>query len=266
MFLLTGRRTLISHSEAEQHCLLLLQANLQFRYAQWIIEDSNHDYRVIASVTSTGERGYDIAHRTGIIGQVFRTSQPIFATDVRRHILYDSFDDAIDWELCFPIFRNNRLYAVINLEGAGTITLTKRQWNEIRQSIKDVRRCEPPVVRPRTNSMILLNTQQIVVPSEVDDSEIVETARNLASTGASTVLVGDYPDLVCGRGPTVAEALARNLPMSYCFFGVEKQLDLLATGPGLDLLEQVRADCWHQCKGRYSFVVVSEANKLLATE
>ena len=69
------------------------------------------------------QEGYDTAHRTGIIGQVFRTGRTLFAPDVAHHPLYDPFDPAITWELCFPVCAEGRLVAVVNLEGAGTLDI-----------------------------------------------------------------------------------------------------------------------------------------------
>ena len=77
-------------------CLLQLKTVIRYSYGQWLIEDpDNHDYKVVVSVTTENEPGYSIAHRTGIIGQVFRTKQSILASDLSNHPLYDPFDHTI---------------------------------------------------------------------------------------------------------------------------------------------------------------------------
>jgi len=55
--------------EMYYRCLTLLQPIIPYRYAQWFVEDPDyHDYRVVASTLPEGEEGYNVAHRTGVIG------------------------------------------------------------------------------------------------------------------------------------------------------------------------------------------------------
>src|ERR1700729_2007458 len=79
-------------------------------YCQWIIEDPDtRDYRVMTSLRPGGQNGFDVAHRTGVIGQVFRLKKPIIVPDTKNHPLYDAFDQSVAWELCFPVFAGKHL-------------------------------------------------------------------------------------------------------------------------------------------------------------
>lgn len=249
-----------------RRCLTLLQEIVPYQYAQWLIEDpNNHDYLVIDSVIPDGEDGYDTAHRTGVIGQVFRTEKSIIVPDVRNHPLYDPFDTAIDWELCFPVFVDEKLMAAINLEGAGALGVGAEAWDRVCQVVEETTQCKLSSAPPQADSSCLIKTHRIVIRADEDDdrrSAIVETAKAIARGGESTLLVGDYPDLLRGRGPTMAEASRQGLGVSYCYFGVDRRLDLLATGPMIQEILEPCADWWDNCKGRYAFVLLSEDNEM----
>jgi hypothetical protein len=248
--------------ETYQRCLICLQAIIPSPYSQWLVEDShNHDYRVVASIVPDGADGYDTAHRTGIIGQVFRTEKPILALDVRKHPLYDPFDSEIDWELCFPVFADGKAKAVINLEGAGELSVDRETWDRLSRAVEEVTQCRPPALPPQADSPCLIETHRIVLRADGDDSEqkddIVALARALARGGESTLLVGHYPALLHGRGPTMMEAGQQGLSVSYCYFGVEPRLDLLATGPlSRELPLKSGMEWWNNCRGRYAFVLL----------
>lgn len=100
----------------------------------------------------------------------------------------------------------------------------------------------------------------VIRASGADDrySDIVAMAKAIARSGESTLLVGDYPDLLRGRGPTMADASRQGLGVSYCYFGVERRLDILATGPMTQELWEDYADWWDNCRGRYAFVLLCE--------
>lgn len=248
-----------------QRCLTDLQTALPHRYSQWLVEEpESHNYRVVASVIPEGESGYAEAHRTGIIGQVFRTEEAILADQVREHPLYDPFDNEIDWELCFPLFDDGEMAAVINLEGTGVLGMTAELWDRVCEAVQGITRCRPPSVAPQADSPRLLATRRIVIHagSEGDQSsDIAAVARAIARGGETTLLVGNYPDLLSGRGPTMTEAMQQGLGVSYCFFGVERRLDILATGSMThrDILEN-RMDWWNIARGRYAFVLGCVSN------
>jgi hypothetical protein len=243
-------------------CLTLLKTVVPYQYGQWVIEDrDNHDYLVISAVIPKGAQGYATAHRTGIIGQVFRTEKSILASDVRNHPLYDAFDDAIDWELSFPVFLDGNVEAVVNLEGGGPLEVGDEAWKRVCQVVEETTQCQPPRSIPDANNSSFIKTRRIVIRASSDDdrvSNIIEVARATARGGESTLLVGHYPDLLRGRGPTVAEASEQGLGVSYCFFGVEKRLDLLATGPGSDEVLRKHDDWWDHCAGRYELVLLND--------
>lgn len=244
-----------------ERCLTLLKAVVPFQYAQWIIEDpDSHDYRVVSAILPDAEEGYDVAHRTGVIGQVFRSEKAILVPDASNHPLYDPFDLTIDWELAFPLFVDEQMTAVVNLEGAGSVDIGDDIWRHVCTVVKETTQCQAPPQAPQADSACLISTRRIVTSADRDYdqvSDIVAVARAIARGGESTLLVGHFPDLLRGRGPTLAEAKQQNLGASYCFFGVEQRLDLLATGPITqdELLQN--GESWRRlCDGRYAFVLV----------
>jgi hypothetical protein len=237
-----------------RQCLAEMKAAVPCRYLQWLAEDpGTHDYTVKASVLPEGEAGYDVAHRTGIIGQVFRTEQPILARNVKVHPLYDSFDGAIDWELCFPLFNGNALAGVINLEGSGTLERERTVWRIVGDVIRNSLPYQLPDGPLRPDTACLLETQRL----SISQPDIVQTAKAIARGGEQTLLVGNFPDLLRDRSPTMAEARRKGLGVSYCVFGVESRLDLLATGSPdySSFSEQGSAEWWPTCAGRYAFVL-----------
>jgi hypothetical protein len=245
------------------HCLALLQKIVPYQYSQWVIEDANnHDYRVAVSIIPDGEEGYDIAHRTGVIGQVFRTAKSIMVPDARNHPLYDPFDTGIDWEFCFPLLVDGNVAAVINLEGTGALGLNLDDWVRICRVVEETTRCHPQPGLPEPDAPCLIKTRLMFVRAGSEGnqpSDIVEMARAIARGGQSTLLVGHYPDLLEGRGPTMADASQQGLGVSYCYFGVDQRLDLLATGPAAEeTLLKYGANWWHNCNGRYAFVLLGD--------
>jgi hypothetical protein len=238
-------------------CLGLIRGVIPYRYAHWLIEDpKSRDYRVIASVLPEGETGYGVAHRTGVIGQVFRVEMPILVSDAGNHPLYDPFDNTIDWELCFPVFMDGRAKAVINLEGSGSLEIAAEGWNHICEVVQQTTGYHPPITLPQSNNSYLVKTRRIVIRGERSD-EVAELARVFARGGESTLLVGNHPDLLGDRTPTMTDALRQGLGASYCYFGVERRLDLLATGDlsSKDMLEN-RLHWWNISQGRYAYVLV----------
>lgn len=252
-----------SITDLYQSCLSKLTEIIPSRYAQWLIEDpETHDYRVVAAILPDGESGYDVAHRTGVIGQVFRTAKSIVVPDTRNHPLYDPFDDAIDWELCFPAFAEGNLTAVVNLEGSGELCIGEESWDRVCRVVEEAVQYRAPASSPETDLSFFIKSRKIVIRAERDDgaSDIVDMARATARGGETTLLVGDYPEILGGRGPTIAEASQNGLGVSYCFFGAERRLDLLATGPDALAVLTSHKDWWDYCRGRYAFVVLNESD------
>jgi hypothetical protein len=236
-----------------------LQSLCRAEYAQWIIEDpADCEYRVVASLIPDAAESYDTAHRTGIIGQVFRAEQSILAMDVRNHPLYDTFDDSIDWELCFPVFTHETLDGVVNLEGAGELTIDNDLWATILRLVEETIGCQPPASLPAGNSAHFFRTRQFLIRTAAGENPdaVMELAQATAHGGEHTLLVGDYPSLVRGRGPSITEAVQRDLGISYCFFPVRKRLDLLATGLRADDVMRMHTNWWRLCDGRYEFVLI----------
>ncbi len=244
-------------ADSYENCLILLKSIVHFRYGQWLIEDTeSRDYRAIASVLTGGQLGYGIAHRTGVIGQVFRMAIPILVADANNHPLYDPFDNTIDWELCFPVFMDGQTKAVINLEGSGSLEIGDEVWRRICNVVQQTTRHLPPITLPRSDTSCFVKTRRIVIRGATCD-EASEVARAIARGGESTLLVGNHPDLLGGRTPTMPDALQQGLSVSYCYFGVETRLDLLATGSltSIDLLGN-QMDWWGTSRGRYAYVLV----------
>lgn len=241
-------------------CLNRLQIMLACSYCQWLIENpSNHDYEVVASINPEGEIGYDVAHRTGVIGQVFRRQEPMFVAHTNSHPFYDVFDNNISWELCAPIFSGQKLAAVINLEGVGHLKLQGDVWTAIDNTVYENTTCRLPPSIPAPDVTQLVPTCRLVIPAHICDkrSNVAAAARALAACGPSTLLVGNYPELLAGRSPDMGQAAEQNLGASYCYFGVAPNLDLLATGSFTeeDILNN-RMYWWDISKGRYAFVLV----------
>jgi len=248
--------------KALEQSLVLLNAIVPYQYAQWLIEDpGNHDYRVVVSVLPEGTKGYATAHRTGIIGQVFRIENAILASDLRNHPLYDSFDDITEWELCFPVFGDGKMKAVVNLEGVGAISVGDK-WGHICEVLQATTQLRPAARSPESNVTTLLDTRLMLVRALNERKQltgIVDMAKAIAVGGQHTLLVGDYPDLLDSRGPNIAQARAEGLSTSYCYFGVQPRLDLLATGSlSHESLAKSQIDWWETSCGRYAFVLLQD--------
>lgn len=245
-------------TETHRLCLTRLREFIPFTYAQWVVEDADdHDYRVVASVLPEGEAGYEVAHRTGVIGQVFRTANAIAVPNTRNHPLYDPFDGGIAWELCFPIFRGAELKAVLNFEGVGAFPAA--DWEQVCRLVRETTSLAPATSGPLAGGPCLVETRRFEVRTGGDaarPADLVELARAVARGGRSTLLIGHYPELLRGRGPTTVEAVKEGLGVSYCYFGVEPRLDLLATGPATEFTSENQMGWWDNCRGRYAFVLL----------
>ena len=247
-----------------------LQTIVPCQYAQWLIEDRhNHDYQVIASVIPEGAEGYDTAHRTGVIGQVFRLEQSIMVPDVRNHPLYDPFDTEIDWELCFPVFFDGQMKGIVNLEGSGALELGVEAWERVCQLVEETTNGRPPRSEPKAGGSCMVESRRLVIQTNAESergSDTAAVARAIARGGESTLLVGHYPDMLQGRGPSIIEASRQRLGVSYCYFGVEPRLDLLATGPETQEVLRRNKDWWNNCNGRYAFILLESDGESLESE
>lgn len=212
---------------------------------------------MIAAIVPEGAESYSTAHRTGIIGQVFRTEESIAAADVHDHPLYDTFDDCVDWELCFPLFRDGVLESVINLEGKGELRSDHELWASVCQVVEQTSGFRPAVTIPE-NVCHFVKTRQFVIKA-VADENVIDLAQAIAGGHKTTLLVGDYSNLLRDRGPSLLEAVQRSLGISHCFFGVAKRLDLLSTGPNPSEVLRANPNWWDLCDGRYDFVLVQES-------
>jgi hypothetical protein len=243
-----------------RRCLANVEALIPCRYAQYVVEDpDDHEYRVLASVVPEGEEGYATAHRTGIIGQVFRLERAILAPDVAKHPLYDPFDSSIQWEFCFPLFRTGRMVAAINLEGAGALEVGQGGWGRISNAVHETTGCMVPPVPRAAERDCLVHTRRIVIrpgDGSCGRADVVSLARTLSRGSESTLLVGPFPEFLRKRAPNMEEAQKQGLGVGYCYVGVEPKLDLLDTG---GLMPDPSADVmgwWRTSNGRYGFVVV----------
>jgi len=244
-------------------CLAQLSAVVSFEYGQCLIEDANTlDYRVVTAILPEGKHGYEIAHRTGVIGQVFRTEKAILVSEVQSHPLYDAFDRRIEWELCFPLRLQGQVRAVINLEGSGLLEMNDDKWRRIGATVFETTQTEIEHTLPQPNDSWRLRTKRVILSSDPDDQEnhiLLTVARALARTGESTLLVGECPAVSRRSHPTMDEADENGLALSECFVAIEKHLDMLATGPKSRRLLSKRTNWWDYCWGRYSFVVTGNS-------
>jgi hypothetical protein len=137
-------------------------------------------------------------------------------------------------------------------------------WHRICDLVHETTQCLPPASAPEADRSYLVKTRRIFVRGSVED-DMVEIARVIARGGENTLLVGNHPDLLGSRGPTMAEAIQQGLSASYCYFGVDRRLDLLAAGSlsSVEILGN-RMDWWNTSKGRYAYVLVHVADEQAA--
>ncbi len=239
-----------------------VNAVLPNRCSQWLFEEPDSgDYRVLAHRLPHSEAGYAIAHRTGVIGQVFRTQQAILVPDARNHTLYDAYDSSIDWELALPVRGTDSLNLTLNVEGQGAIALTQDLWSRIGKALsKKADGWRIPLRPPRPNDLPLFRTERLLAHTESDHArhDLYRRARSLAGRGSSVLLTGNFPELQRESYPTLAQAKSRHLSASYCFFALGGGLDHLATGPVAQTdLQTDYLNWWTTAKGRYGHVLVA---------
>jgi hypothetical protein len=216
-------------SDSWRQSLIDLHAVAPYRYAQWLYEDKKTlEYRVAASA---GGDSYVVAHRTGIIGQVFRTGAPVFVRDVRSHILYDPFDPSVVWEWAAPFTALDGTRLVVNLEG-------QEQWadsDHLLRRLPDFFRELPlrgfPSSIPEETPILRANP-----------TTMLRACEALAYAGQWVAAIGFFPEHAPADHLTYQEALKNNLPLAECIFPCRPRLDLflLSDQPVPDLTPALR--------------------------
>jgi len=251
---------------ALNRCLQRLSDVLPFVHGQWLIEDPNTwDYRVIAYRVPTGHPQYDTAHRTGVIGQVFRTEKSIVVLDVRNHVLYDPFDEEVGWELALPTRQDDRLTAVLNLEGSGSLELQPTTWHDVAQAIEAETGWRVPTSPPEPHDSGVVATRFECVPSPHSDTlaQAIASAQGIADRDTTVLLVANSTNPSATRKcPTATEAIKQGLPLGECVHGIGRRLDFLALGSGTEEENIVKPHQWRGiANGRYELVLSADAPK-----
>jgi len=246
-------------------CLDALREYWPCRYAQWVEEDPRtRDFSVVASRSPEGAQSYEVAHRTGVIGQVFRRRRPIWLPDARTHPLYDLYDPEVRWELTVPCWRGLDLIGVLNLEGDASVELSageqgSRSWVSLVELIEEEMSCEVRSEELRAGESWFVTSTRATVPCQDGRSGVMaalDLGRFLAQAGRCGVVVGSLP-VPARRGmPTLAEARREDVPRGGCFRGFERGLDLLPTGFSSGEEEVGWKDWWPLVDGRYDFVLI----------
>jgi hypothetical protein len=242
-----------------------IRGNLPYLYAQWLIEYQNGDYRVVAAEGADGNESFDVAHRTGVIGQIFRTESPIWIGDVKGHPLYDPFDERVTWEIALPAFTPSGKVAVLNLEGSGKLGEVKRTWRRIADVVqRETGFCvsqKPPAI----GKIEWWETRYIGVTfgdSRKRSALLLDLVNALAARGEWVVIIGNVPTPKRSDYPTFAEATARGVAATACIRPLCARVDALATG---NLKSQERAKCLRSCRklveGRYQWAVTLGTGK-----
>jgi GAF domain len=245
--------------EGVESVLDLLLTLVPYDYAQWVTESSaTWDYTVVASRFPAGEDCYDIAHRPGVIGQVFRRERPIFISDVQAHPLYDAYDPSVEWELAVPLADGRGLVAVLNLEGGGRIALNDALWSHLGEVIASKTKLQLSEATPAANEAWMVKTTLVGISGTIEltaaDSAL-RLGRAVADGGRSVLVAGPLNLPRSSTYPTVEEALATGLPLGGCFRGGSHRLDLLVETSGIAHVED--ALWWSLADGRYDFVIAA---------
>ena len=149
---------------------------------------------------------------------------------------------------------------VINVEGTGELDIQDEDWHCIGRIVHEQTRCRLSERMPRADDPCLIETREVVIRAAKEEEQrfhVAAMATAVATGGHSTLLVGHYPELLSGRSPDMTEAATQSLSASYCCFGVDTGLDLLATGKlaEANILDN-EMDWRGIARGRYDFVLV----------
>jgi len=229
------------------------------RYAQWVIQSpKTWDYLVIASRFPLDGSCYEIAHRPGVIGQVFRRQRPIFLAAAQEHALYDSFDPFVEWELAVPLFDGDRVAAVLNMEGTDSISLDGRLWGNFADILLSATGWLLPEAAPRDGEVWMVRTEYVQILSKggSEAEALVRLGGFAANGGACVVIVGDLGLPESHVYPTLGQAVAAGYPLEGCVRGGGPRLDFLPTGPA----NTGRRVWWGIAEGRYDIVLHAVEN------
>lgn len=232
-----------------------LETLLPYAHAQFLAEDAViRDYRVIAERIPGGGTGYAIAHRTGVIGQVFRRQRAVFVPVTGSHPLYDPYDATVDWEIAIPLFREDAFAGVLNVEGCGTLALLPDDWNRISRLVAAETGLAIPSSPPDAQAGVLVQTERLLFAGEC---ELVERARQLADGGKSVLVIGALPEFARPGHPTLCDVEQGRIPLAECILGVDLNIDaLILNGDGLRAFASLGG--WSLVDGRYEFVLARE--------
>jgi GAF domain-containing protein len=234
-----------------------LRDALPFSYAQWIVESpETRDYQVVISRCPAGSECYDIAHRPGVIGQVFRRERAIFLPNAQAHPLYDVFDPFVKWELAVPLVEEGKLAVVLNFEGGGNLELDGTLWQHLREALSSETGLQLTMTIPQPGEAWMVKTTYVEIPGTVETA--IDAALRLgraAADGGLSILVAGALDLPSSSiYPTVEEALATGVPLGGCFRGGGSRLDLLPSKSTATRSKDF--PWWSLAEGRYDFVIV----------
>lgn len=237
-----------------------LREVLPLAYAQWVVESPlTWDYTVVASRAPAGAACYDVAHRPGVIGQVFRRNRPIFLPRAGAHPLYDLYDPAVEWELAVPLRQEEDLAAVLNLEGGGNLNLDRPLWEHLGQLLLARTGLALPAALPEPGEAWMVQTTRVGVSDEAAPwaaEAALRLGRAAAGGGLSLLVAGGLGLPVSATYPSVDAAQAAGLPLGGCFRGGGPGLDLLETG-ALTGARREDLPWWPLADGRYDFVLLA---------
>jgi hypothetical protein len=200
-------------SDSWRQSLLDLRTVAPYLFAQWLYEDPlTLEYRV---GVEAGQDSFAVAHRTGIIGQVFRTGAPVLLRDVRSHPLYDPFDSSIAWECAIPFTALDGTRLVVNFEGkddcpAGAVILVKLPQVFQQLPLRDF-----PASIPEQTQHLCADRQALLAACEA-----------LARAGQRVAAIGFFADLAPADHLTYQEALQKERPLAECLFPYRPGVDL----------------------------------------
>jgi hypothetical protein len=234
-----------------------IAATLPYSYAQWLVEDPvTFDYRVVAERIPSCADGFAIAHRTGVIGQVFRTGRAILVPDTSAHPLYDPFDSDVDWELAVPVWEGKNLSAVLNLEGRGSLDLRIDQWRAVGAIVSTIGG-SIGAQRPDLKASGLVKSRRADFDSTSPGArDVPGIGARLARRGHTVLMIGHFPDEQ-NTGVTVCDAESQHLPLAECVMGVAARLDRIELGSTTDGPAAFeRLGGWSLVEGRYELLLV----------
>jgi hypothetical protein len=249
------KSSLISHRRSRQleAALDSIRDAIPCEYAQWVVESpATWDYVVVGARFPPGGECYEICHRPGVIGQVFRRKRAIFIPNVEGHPLYDLYDPAITWEMALPLFSREGLAAVLNLEGQGDQPLDEAIWKNLQDLLASETGWRTEGEAPLPGEAWMTKTATVPVPM----GAVLALGRAAAAGGAFILIAGPLDLEPSTVYPTLEEALERGEPLGACVGGGGPGLDYLKTdSPAMSNGEH--PPWWSFIDGRYDFVLLA---------